>query len=101
MNEYSREVVIVLLLLGVLDQTVGFRLLRRPRFLLLLAVLSLGTLAFDGYLLARPVLKYGWRFLSGVQVGWVPLEDFGYGLAFFIVAVSVWEALERAGARHG
>lgn len=100
MREYSAEVVAILLILALADQSVGLRLLRRPRFLLLLALLSLGTLGFDGYLLARPVLRYGWRYLSGVQVGWVPLEDFGYGVAFFIVAVSVWEGLERAGRKR-
>ncbi|HZQ36398.1 MAG TPA: lycopene cyclase domain-containing protein [Dehalococcoidia bacterium] len=99
--EYSAEVAGVLLVLALLDQTVGLRLLRRPRFLLLLALLSLGTLIFDGYLVARPVLQYGWRFLTGIQLGWVPLEDFGYGIAFVIVAVSVWEGLERAGRGHG
>jgi lycopene cyclase domain-containing protein len=101
LNEYSAEVAGVLLVLALLDQTVGQRLLRRPRFLLLLALLSLGTLTFDGYLVARPVLQYGWRFLTGIQLGWVPLEDFGYGIAFAIVAVSVWEGLERAGRRRG
>jgi len=101
MREYSVEVVGVLLVLALLDQTVGPRLLSRPRFLLLLALLSLGTLAFDGYLVARPVLRYGWQYLSGVQIGWVPLEDFGYGVAFVTVAVSVWEGLERASRRHG
>jgi lycopene cyclase domain-containing protein len=90
----------VLLLLAVLDQTVGVRLLRRPRFLLLLCLLSLGTLVFDGYLVARPVLHYGWRHLSGIQLGWAPLEDLGYGIACFIVAVSAWEVLEREGGRH-
>jgi lycopene cyclase domain-containing protein len=101
MREYSAEVVAALLVLAAVDQTIGHRLLRRPRFLLLLALLSLGTLGFDGYLLARPVLQYGWQYLSGVQLGWVPLEDFGYGVAFFVVAVSVWEGLERAGRKRG
>jgi lycopene cyclase domain-containing protein len=100
-REYSAEVAGVLLALALLDQTVGLRLLRRPRFLLLLALLSFGTIMFDGYLVARPVLQYGWRFLTGIQLGWVPLEDFGYGIALVIVAVSVWEGLERAGRRHG
>lgn len=101
MKEYSAEVAGVLLVLASLDLTLGLRLLRRPRFLLLLALLSLGTLLFDGYLVARPVLQYGWQYLTGVQLGWVPLEDFGYGIAFVIVAVSVWEGLERASRRRG
>lgn len=100
MREYSREIVCVLLLLAGLDWLSGVRLLRRRRFLALLALLSLGTLVFDGYLTARPVLRYGWRYLSGVQLGTIPLEDFGYGVALVSVAVLSWELLERAGKRR-
>jgi len=100
MGEYSWEIVIVLALLAGLDWLSGVRLLRRGRFLALLALLSVGTLAFDGYLTARPVLQYGWRYLSGAQLGTIPLEDFGYGVALVGVAVLCWELLERAGKRR-
>lgn len=101
MREYTVEVLIVLATLILVDQLGGTRLLRRPAFCVLLVCLSAGTLLFDGYLDARPVLQYGWRYLSGIQLWVVPVEDFGYGVALASVAIMAWEMLERAGKRLG
>ncbi len=100
MNEYTLEVLVALVLIVVLDQVAGTRLFRRGQFYVLLVVLSLGTFVFDGYLNGRPVLEYGWRYLSGIQLWVVPLEDFGYGIALATVAVMTWELVERAGKRR-
>jgi lycopene cyclase domain-containing protein len=95
MSEYSWEVVGVLLLLGILDRVLGLGLLRRGRFLALLGLICAGTLLFDGYLDSRPVVLYGWRYLSGLQLWKVPLEDFGYGISMATIAVGGWELVER------
>jgi len=95
-KEYTAEVLAVLAVLAAVDQLAGTRLFRRGAFYLLLLCLGVGTLLFDGYLDARPVLRYGWRYLSGVQLWVVPVEDFGYGAALATVAVLMWELLERA-----
>lgn len=100
MSEYGLEVVGVLALLVALDLLLGTRLIRRPRFYVLLFAICLGTLLFDGYLDARPVVRYGWQHLSGVQVWVVPVEDFGYGVALATAAVLTWEVLGRAGRRR-
>ncbi len=100
MSEYAAEVLAALLLLMVIDELSGTRLFRRRRFYLLLALVSVGTLLFDGYLNARPVLQYGWHYLSGVQLWVVPVEDFGYGVALATAAIMTWELLERAGKRR-
>jgi lycopene cyclase domain-containing protein len=102
MKEYTTEVVVVLLLLVLLDAAVGTWLFRRWRFWAVVVAICAGTLLFDGYLNARPVLAYGWRHLSGIQLWVVPIEDFGYGIALAAVAIITWElaeALERAGKR--
>lgn len=104
MREYTVEIVAVLLVLVLMDLLAGTRLFRRWRFYSVLVAISLGTLLFDGYLNARPVLAYGWRYLSGIQLWVVPIEDFGYGIALATVAIITWEfaeALERAGKRRG
>ncbi len=100
MNEYTVEVLIALVLLVIIDHIAGTRLFRRGRFYVLLVGLSLGTFIFDGYLNGRPVLEYGWRYLSGIQLLVVPLEDFGYGVALATVAIMTWELVERAGKRR-
>jgi lycopene cyclase domain-containing protein len=101
MSEYTVEVIVVLLALFAVDWVSGVRLMLRSRFLAVLVCLSLGTLAFDGYLDARPVVVYGWRYLSGVQLWVVPVEDFGYGIALATIAVLSWELMGRAGKRRG
>ncbi|MHB8577161.1 MAG: lycopene cyclase domain-containing protein [Dehalococcoidia bacterium] len=100
MSEYPIEVLVVLAVLATADQVSGVRLLRRWRFWAMLACICAGTLTFDGYLDARPVVLYGWQHLSGLQLWVVPIEDFGYGIALATVAILSWELSERAGRRR-
>ena len=101
MSEYTWEVLAVLAALIVLDRFSGVRLAARRRFWAVISCICIGTLVFDGYLNERPVLQYGWRYLSGVQLWVVPIEDFGYGVALASVAIIAWELMGRAGKRSG
>ena len=100
MIEYSLLTVSILFCLAAIDAVTGVRLLRRSRFWLLLILLSVGTLVFDGYLTARPVISYNPRFLLGVRLWHIPVEDFGYCLIIVTTVILMWELLERVGDRR-
>lgn len=63
-----------------------------PRFALAVVLL---TVVFDGFLTARPVVHYAPSAISGVRLGSIPIEDFGYGLALVGSVVAVFEFLMK------
>jgi lycopene cyclase domain-containing protein len=87
-------VLVLLLALGLS----GARGIWRDRALWLgLAGFALMTVAADVVLTGVGVYTYDPRFNAGLLIGRMPIEDLAYGLAFYLVAVTVfsWEEAVR------
>ena len=52
-----------------------------------------GAVVFDVVLTGLPIVTYGPEHLSGLMVGPMPIEDLGYGIALFLLAVLPWDAV--------
>jgi isorenieratene synthase len=85
---------------GVVDGTVGARVLGRARgWWGLLAVAAL-TLVCNNYLTGRPIVLYDERYQVGVRLFTMPVEDLGFGLAHVLLAFSAYEWLKEREARE-
>jgi len=64
------------------------------------------TVVFDFVLTGLPIVTYGPGMTSGIALGPIPVEDFLYGQALYLVAVAAWgtagrPAPERAAVAEG
>ncbi len=50
---------------------------------------------FNGYLTARPLVLYGERFMSGLRIWTIPIEDFGYGYSLVLLSVILYEYIKE------
>ena len=50
------------------------------------------TAVFDLLLTGLPIVTYGPGSISGIRLGPIPVEDFLYGQALYLVAVAAWGA---------
>jgi isorenieratene synthase len=89
--EYTALAAAALVLAILLDEACGTAVLRsRAGRDHALVVLGLTTI-FNGYLTARPIVHYDDGFTTGVRVGTVPLEDYGFGLALVLVTTVLYQ----------
>ena len=95
MREYSLLVVLAVPLVILLDRLLGTRIFRRPAFWICLPLLLLGQLMVDGYLTWRPVFEYPERFICGIRIGRMPIEDLGFGAEFVTAVICFWEFFRR------
>jgi lycopene cyclase domain-containing protein len=65
-------------------------LLRERAAWLGLLAFGAATVAADLVLTGLPIVTYGEGTNSGIAVGPMPLEDLGYGLALYLVAIAAW-----------
>lgn len=54
------------------------------------AVFLAMTVVFDFLLTGLPIVTYGAGTVSGIALGPIPVEDFLYGQALYLVAVAAW-----------
>ena len=54
------------------------------------------TAVFDLLLTGLPIVTYGPGSASGIRLGPIPVEDFLYGQALYLVAVAAWGATPLA-----
>lgn len=90
---YTAATLLVWSLTCLLDETIGFRLLRDPRYWLFLIPLGGLTFLFNGYLTARPVVIYNERTKTPWRIRTVPWEDFVYGFSLVTMVLSVYHRL--------
>lgn len=91
MPEYAAVTLLVLAVTGALAWWRG--LLARRSTWLALGVFAVLTVVFDVVLTGLPIVTYGPEHLSGLMVGPMPIEDLGYGIALFLLAVLAWDAV--------
>jgi lycopene cyclase domain-containing protein len=56
------------------------------------------TVVFDFLLTGLPIVTYGPGTASGIALGPIPVEDFLYGQALYLVAVAAWGLRDAAPA---
>jgi lycopene cyclase domain-containing protein len=55
------------------------------------------TVVADLVLTGLPIVTYGSEMNSGIAIGPMPLEDLGYGLALYLVAIAAWGRRQASG----
>lgn len=95
MREYTILVILALPLVALLDRLLGTRIWQRPSFWICLPLMSLGQLMVDGYLTWRPVFEYPERFILGIRIVRMPIEDLLFGVEFVTSVICVWEFYRR------
>jgi lycopene cyclase domain-containing protein len=58
-------------------------------------VMMVLTAVFDNAIIGFGLVAYDTQLLSGVMVGFAPLEDFAYTLAALLMIPALWHLLER------
>jgi lycopene cyclase domain-containing protein len=66
---------------------------RWPAYLVGILPMLLITAVFDNLIVGAGIVAYDPAKISGVMVGWVPIEDFAYTIAAVLIVPSVWSAL--------
>ncbi len=95
MREYSVLVVLAIPLVVLLDRLLSTRIFRRPSYWICLPLLLLGQLMVDGYLTWRPVFEYPERFICGIRIIRMPIEDLLFGAEFITTVLCFWEFFRR------
>ena len=72
------------------------RQLRRRRTWKVLGAMGLLTLVFDSLLTGIPIVTYQPDKLLGLMLGSIPLEDFSYAFAAFLLTLSIADAHARS-----
>ncbi len=60
---------------------------------ILTAVLLVMTAIFDNFIVGTGIVAYDPELISGVRIGYAPIEDFFYALAAVILIPSLWNWL--------
>lgn len=63
--------------------------------LLSLAVLLILTTIFDQIIIAFDIVRYNLNNISGLYIGFVPIEDYLYCLGAVIITPWIWEKLSN------
>jgi lycopene cyclase domain-containing protein len=69
------------------------RYLPRYEILILTLVLLVLTAVFDNFIVGSGIVAYDPELISGVRIGYAPIEDFFYALAAVILIPSLWNWL--------
>jgi lycopene cyclase domain-containing protein len=94
-KEYTALVLIVMGISAIADRVARVNLLaQRNYYIMTLLIIGLTTL-FNGYLTLRPVVIYNELYLSGIRLGSIPIEDYGYGLVLIHSCLIIYERLRR------
>lgn len=87
---YTGLTALALGLVGAVDWISGAKVATRRAFWPFVGIVGLTTAIFDTYLTMRPVVTYDDAYNLGVRLGTIPVEDFGYGLASGLLALSIY-----------
>lgn len=94
-KEYTGLVAIGLGLVAILDQVLKTHILRQSRILSYSAILTGLMLIFNGFLTARPVVRYDYAYQLKVLIHTIPLEDFFYGYMLIFLCTILYQKFTR------
>ncbi len=96
-KEYSGLMFFSLAITALYDRLSKTRLLLQKLLYVYLAIAAALILLFNGFLTARPVVLYDYRYQLGFKIFTIPIEDFGYGFSLLLLATMLYEKF-KAGA---
>lgn len=100
MKEYTVLSLLAVAARFVLDRLLGTGVTRKKAFWVFAGIMVFAETVVNGYLTSRPVFLYGERFISGLRVGTIPVEDFIFGFSFMTVVVILWEFFKKERGSH-
>ena len=62
-----------------------------------LLVVGLLTLVFDNVIVGLEIVGYNSAFISGLKLGFAPIEDFGYLLTGSVLIPALWQRFGKVG----
>jgi len=68
---------------------------RWPAYLVGLLPMLMIPAVFDNLIVATGIVAYDTTKISGLMIGWAPIEDFAYTIAAVLIVPSVWSAMIR------
>lgn len=94
---YTSIVLYILISTYVLQLTQKSVFFLTKKYLLFLIFLSIVITIFNGYLTARPIVRYNPSGITRLHVGTIPIEDYIYGVALLNLVLFIYE---KYGHRH-
>ncbi len=92
---YTALVCAAMILTVLIDRVYKTYIMNQKQTLYLMLLVTGFILVFNGYLTARPLVLYGERFMTGIRIWTIPVEDFVYGYALILLNVIVYEKLKE------
>lgn len=94
-RDYTAIVATMVAITATLDFLLDTRVLSSTRGTLLLGLLILMMLIFNGYLTGRPVVIYDPAYQLDLRILSIPLEDFFYGFSLIYLNIIIFEKLKE------
>ena len=95
-KHYTGLMLFSLAITALYDHLSKTRLLLQKLLYVYLTIAGALILFFNGYLTARPVVMYDYRYQLGFKIGTIPIEDFGYGFSLLLLATILYEKFKAA-----
>lgn len=89
--EYTVLASVSVILVIVLDFTLGTRLILNKKFWVFWIVMFVLIFVVNGYLTWRPIVLYGDPFFLHIRLFTIPIEDFLFGFSLITSNIIIWE----------
>lgn len=86
--------------LAIIVTLVAKQLIKLKPLLLTGVCVTIITLIFDSWLTAWPIVQYNNGAISGIHIGTIPIEDFGYTLLACLIVPIIFEAIHGHQENH-
>lgn len=95
MITYTSLSILAVILVIILDFTLGTKLCKRKAFWNFWAILVVLLFIVNGYLTWRPIVMYNSNFITNFRLFTIPIEDFLYGFSLVTLNLIIWEKLTK------
>jgi len=96
MITYTSLSILAVILVIILDFTLGTKLCKRKAFWNFWAILVVLLFIVNGYLTWRPIVMYKSNFITNFRLFTIPIEDFLYGFSLVTLNLIIWEKLTKS-----
>lgn len=76
------------------------RLLTRKVFWTSYAIVLASQLVVNGVLTGRRIVQYNPHAITGIRIGYAPVEDLAFGFAMVLLTLATWVWLGRRGVQR-
>lgn len=95
MISYTSLSILAVIIVIILDFSIGTKLCKRKSFWNFWAILVVLLFIVNGYLTWRPIVTYNSDFITNFRVFTIPIEDFFYGFSLVTLNLIIWEKLTK------